>query len=65
MILFWIIYLLGVVATALLLYCGLEHGERITISDIAFALLIIIFSWLTFVTTLIILFGDYEVFTKK
>ena len=65
MILFWIIYLLGVVATVLLLYYGLEHGEEITIGDIAFALVISVCSWLAFIIAFIIFFADYVVFTKK
>ena len=65
MILFWIIYILGVVATMLLLYCSLEHGLKITIGDIAFALGISVFSWLTFVISLITIFADRVVFTKK
>ena len=55
MILFWIIYLLGVFATVLLLYCSLEHGEEITIGDIAFALVISVCSWLAFIIAFIIM----------
>ena len=65
MILFWTIYLLGVVATILLLYYSLEHGLEITVGDIVFALIISMFSWLTFVICFVILFADYVVFTKK
>lgn len=65
MILFWIIYLLGFVSTILLLYCNLEHGLKITIGDIAFALITSMFSWLAFVICIIIFFADYVVFTKK
>jgi hypothetical protein len=49
----------------LLLYCGLKHGEKITIGDIAFAFVIGVFSWLAFILCLVILFADYVVFTKK
>lgn len=65
MILFWIIYLLGVFATMLLLYYSLEHGEKITIGDIAFALVISVCSWLAFIIAFIIFFANYVVFTKK
>lgn len=65
MTLFLIIYLLGVVATMLFLYCSLEHGLRVTIGDIVIALVISGFSWLAFVTGLIIFFADYVVFIKK
>ena len=65
MILFWTIYLLGVVATILLLYYSLEHGLEITVGDIVFALIISMFSWLTFVICFVIFFADYVVFTKK
>ena len=65
MTLFLIIYLLGIVATILLIYCSLEHGSKITIGDIMSALVISGFSWLAFVTGLIIFFADYVVFIKK
>lgn len=65
MILFWIIYLLGVVATVLLLYCSLGHGVKITIGDTVLALVISVFSWLAFVFILIMFFADYVVFIKK
>jgi hypothetical protein len=65
MTLFWIIYLLGVIATVLLLYYSLEHGSKITIGDIVFVLVISMFSWLAFVICLVIFFADYVVFIKK
>jgi hypothetical protein len=65
MILFWIIYLLGVVATVLLMYSSLEHGGEITVGDIVCTLMISIFSWLAFVIFLIMCFSDHVVFTKK
>lgn len=65
MILFWIIYILGFIATVLLLYSSLEHGAKITIGDIMFALIISGFSWLAFVIILGVLFVNYVVFTKK
>ena len=66
MILFcWIVYLLGIVATMLLLYHGLGHGMKITVGDITLAFLIGIFSWLGFIIAFITLFADHEVFTKK
>lgn len=65
MILFWTIYLLGVIATMLLLYYSLEHGTKITVAEIAFALLVSTFSWMTFIIVLIVIFADYKVFTKK
>lgn len=65
MIVFWIIYLFGVVATVLLLYCSLEHGYKITIGDIGFTLIISVFSWVAFVFALGMFFADYVVFTKK
>ena len=65
MILFLIIYILGVVATMLLLYCSLEHGAKITIGEIAFAFVMSGFSWLSFFTALIVFFADRVVFTKK
>lgn len=65
MILFLIIYLLGVVATVLLIYSSLEHGYKITVGNIAYTLMISIFSWLAFVLVLFICFSDYIVFTKK
>lgn len=57
MIPFWIIYLLGVVATGLLLYFSLEHETKITIGDIVVALIISVFSWFAFFIGLIIFFS--------
>ena len=65
MILFLVIYLLGVVATVLLMYCSLEHGWKITVGDIVCTLMISIFSWLSFVIVLFMCFSDHVVFTKK
>ena len=65
MTLFWIIYILGAIATILLLYRSLEHGTKITVAEIAFALLISTFSWLAFFTVLVTLFSDHVVFIKK
>ena len=65
MTLFWIIYILGVVATVLLFYFTLEKGTKVTVMDIAFILVISIFSLVSFIISLLFIYSDEIVFTKK
>ena len=60
-----IIYLSGVIATAILCYFGLEKGYKVTVFELFFALLLSLCSWVAFISILFIIYGDKEVFTKK
>lgn len=60
-----IIYLSGIIATAIICYLGLEKGCKVTVLDLLFGFLFSLFSWVAFITILFIIYGDKEVFTKK
>ena len=65
MILILIIYLLGVIATGVLLYCSLEKGYEVTVENLITAFLLCVLSWLAFPFILGYMFSDYVVFRKK
>ena len=60
-----IIYLVGVIATAVLLFCSLEKGYKVTLGDLIAGCLICLLSWIGFISVIMICFSDYVVFTKK
>jgi len=60
-----IIYLSGVIATAVICYFGLEKGCKVTVFDLLFGFLLSLCSWVAFITILLTIYGDKEVFTKK
>lgn len=60
-----IIYILGFVATMLTIYHKLEKGSVITVSDIFTYTLISLFSWIGFIITFLVFYGNKKVFIKK
>ena len=60
-----IIYLSGVIATAIFCYFRLEKGYKIIVFDLLFWFLVSLCSWVAFITTLLFVYGDKVVFTKK
>lgn len=60
-----VIYLSGVIATAVLLYLRLEKGYKVIIFDLLFGFLLSLCSWIAFFIILFIIYGDKEIFTKK
>lgn len=60
-----IIYLGGIIATAVICYFSLEKGCKVTVFDLFFGFLLSLCSWVAFVSMLFIIYGDKEVFTKK
>ena len=60
-----IIYLLGIVASLILMYRSLEKGDRVTVGDIMLALIYSLSSWVGFIIVVGMLFSNYVVFTKK
>lgn len=60
-----IIYLIGVVATAVFLYISLEEGYRVTIGDLTIGILCCATSWVGFFSSAAVIFGNFVVFTKK
>lgn len=60
-----IIYLLGVIATAVLLFYSLEKGCKVTVGDLIPGFLICLISWVGFISIILICFSDHVIFTKK
>ena len=64
-ILLIIIYLIGVVATAVLLYISLEEGYKVTIMDLMIGILCCATSWVGIFISVVVIFSNFVVFTKK
>lgn len=65
MIIFWIIYILGVIAALLLMYYKLDKGYIIKVIDLCVAITLSIFSWAAFLVVALFVYGEKEVFEKK
>lgn len=59
------IYILGVISTLWIGYHVLDSGRAVTISDLGYAIILSLFSWVAFILILIIEYHDYVVFKKK
>lgn len=65
MIIFLIIYLMGIIATLWTYYYSLESGEEVSLYEVVFALISSLFSWITFIILILVIYGDEVVFKKK
>ena len=65
MIIFWIIYILGVIATLYLFYYKLDKGCAVSIMDLIIVVMMSSFSWIMVFILLITIYGDKTVFIKK
>lgn len=65
MIIFWIIYILGVIIILYFLYYNLDKGDVVTVTDLMLAMLMSLCSWIALFIILPIIYGDKIVFTKK
>lgn len=65
MIIFLIVYILGIIASLWLGYYSLESGEEVSIGDLMVAIITSLCSWITFIILLSIAYGDEIVFIKK
>lgn len=65
MIIFLIIYILGIIATLWAYYYKLESGEEVSLLDLSFTIMTSLLSWFTFVLLIISIHGDEVVFKKK
>ena len=65
MIYIFLIYILGIIATLCTWYHVLDSGTKITLSDLTFAILMSVFSWITFFMLIIIVYGNTTIFEKK
>lgn len=65
MILFFTIYILGIIASLYLVYYSMEKGEEVTLAEIMFFIVASLFSWLAFLIVILAEYGDNIVFKKK
>lgn len=65
MIIFLIIYILGIIATLWAYYYKLESGEEVSLLDLSFTIMTSLFSWVTFIILMLETHGDEVVFKKK
>jgi len=65
MILFFTIYILGIIASLYLVYHSMEKGEEITLAEVLFFIVASLFSWLAFLIVILARYGDEIVFKKK
>ena len=65
MIIFCIIYILGMIATIWTYYHNLDSGSEISLSELLFIIIGSLFSWFAFIILIISIYGDETVFKKK
>lgn len=65
MIIFWIIYILGMIATIWTYYHNLDSGTEISLSELMFIIIGCLFSWFAFVILILSIYGDETIFKKK
>ena len=65
MIIFLLIYILGIIATLWLWYHNFDSGTEITLSDLSFGILMSVFSWVAVFILIMIIYGDKTVLKKK
>ena len=65
MIIFLIIYALGIIAALWTYYYSLKSGEEVSLFDLLFIVLLSLFSWVAFIVTILLIYGDKIVFKKK
>ena len=65
MLIFLLIYVSGIIAALLLGYHCLDEGTEFTLSELSFAILMSVFSWVAFIIVILIAYGDKVVFKKK
>lgn len=65
MIMFLIIYILGIIATLLTYYYNLDNGYEISLSELLVVIIGSLFSWFAFMILIIVIYGNDTVFKKK
>lgn len=65
MVIFWIIYISGIIVTLLTYYHTLEVGEEVSLLGLFFVLASSLFSWGTFLIIILVVYGDKIVFKKE
>lgn len=65
MIYIFLIYILGIIATLYVIYHTTDSGTEVTLNELSFIILASGFSWLAFIMTILLIYGDKTVLKKK
>lgn len=65
MVIFLIVYILGVIVTLWASYHNLESGTEVSLFDLLFTVLLSLFSWIAFIVEILLTYGGKTVFKKK
>lgn len=65
MILFFTIYILGIILSLYLMYHSMEKGDELNLSEFLLCITGSLFSWIAFLVVIIARYGDDIVFRKK
>ena len=65
MIYIFSIYILGIIATLYVIYHTTDSGTEVTLIELSFIILASGFSWLAFIMTILLIYGDKTVLKKK
>ena len=59
------VYIVGFIATLVLLYLAMEKGDTVSVSELCQSLVLAFFSWIGVLVIVLFFYGDKVVFTKK
>lgn len=65
MILFFTIYILGIIASLYLMYHSMKKGDELCLSEFLLCITGSLFSWIAFLVVILARYGDDIVFKKK
>jgi len=65
MAMFWIIYILGIIATLWIYFHNLESDYEVSLLELFFVISGVLFSWFAFIIAVLAIYGDKTVFKKK
>ena len=65
MVIFLIVYILGVIVTLWASYHNLESGTEVSLFDLLFTVILSLFSWIAFIVVILLTYGGKTVFKKK
>ena len=64
MILFFTIYILGIISSLYLMYHSMEKGDELSLSEFLLCITGSLFSWVAFLIVILARYGDDIVFKK-
>lgn len=65
MILFFTIYILGIIASLYFIYHSMEKGDELSLSEFLLCIVVSLSSWVAFLIVILAKYGDEIVFKKK